>query len=275
LLKSDFIANGGSKMAGKTYLKTALAISDKTESCRKALLIPLHGPITQNQKGIKSLFLPIVVLTLLASFYASAGPLITVRPYEHKHTFWITGATHDWYRDHLLIGTSEPLREQAFDWLFKDLSHEYYRFSFWNRTFTGGEHTNDNDDPNIINWDNMPFPGHDGNATLIREALERNPKTKTMVYATDVPLFLQGPDGHEDYSKPNLWAELAENMFANLLNMKKNEGIQVDMIDIKNEPDWPDHLKRNVEDRLINIIPILQALINGPQNDCGLQMPQI
>jgi hypothetical protein len=176
---------------------------------------------------------------------------------------------------HLLVGTSEALREQAFDWLFKDLSHEYFRFSFWNRTSKGGEHTNDNDDPNIVNWDAMDFHDHDIFATMFREALERNPRTKTMVYATDVPLFLQNEDGIEDYSNPNLWAELAENMFANLINMKKNEGIQVDMLDIKNEPDWPINLKNVTRDRIINIIPILQALINGPQNDCGLKMPQI
>ncbi|MHC4643154.1 MAG: hypothetical protein ACYS32_16040 [Planctomycetota bacterium] len=242
----------------------------------KALFIPHHGRITQNKKGIKSLALSAVVLTLLASFYASAGPpTITVRPYEHKHTFWITGATHDWYPNHLLVGTSEVLREQAYDWLFKDLSSEYFRFSFWNRISKGGEHTNDNDDPNIVNWDAMDFHDHDIFATLFREALERNPRTKTMVYATDVPLFLQGLDGHEDYSNPNLWAELAENMFANLINMKKNEGIQVDMLDIINEPDWQGPGILVTQDRIINIIPILQALINGPQNDCGLQMPQI
>ena len=260
-------------MANKTHVITTLAISDKTESYRKAHLIPLHGGITQ--KGIKSFILPTVVLTLLASFYATAAPIITIRPYRHKHIFYITGATHDWYPNHLLVGTSYALREQAYDWLFKDLSHEYYRFSFWNRISKGGEHTNDNDDPNIVNWDAMDFHDHDIFATLIREALERNPNMKFMVYATDVPLFLQGPDGHEDYSNPNLWAELAENMFANLINMKKNEGIQVDMLDIKNEPDWPSNLKTIVEDRIINIIPILRALIDGPQNDCGLQMPLI
>jgi hypothetical protein len=266
---------GGSKMANKTYLDTILVSSDKTESYRKVRPIPLYGGITQNKRGIKSLFLSAVVLTLLASFYATAAPTITIRPYEHKHTFWITGATHDWYPNHLLVGTSEALREQAFDWLFKDLSHEYFRFSFWNRTSKGGEHTNDNDDPNIVNWDAMDFHDHDIFATMFREALERNPRTKTMVYATDVPLFLQNEDGIEDYSNPNLWAELAENMFANLINMKKNEGIQVDMLDIKNEPDWPINLKNVTRDRIINIIPILQALINGPQNDCGLKMPQI
>lgn len=272
-------------MDEKTFLKTALTISDKTGSYHKAHVIVLHGGITQNKKGIKSLILPIVVLTLLASFYASAAPTITIRPYEHKHTFWITGATHDHYPKHLLEGTSEVLREQAFDWLFKDLSHEYFRFSFWNRkkgTDTGerivGEVINDNDDPNIVNWDAMEFWDHDIFATLIREALERNPKTKTMVYATDVPFFLQNEYEFEDYSNPNLWAELAENMFAHLINMKKNEGIQVDMIDIKNEPDWPDDFNIGfivTQDRIINIIPILQALIDGPQNDCGLKMPQI
>ncbi len=262
-------------MEVKTYLKTTPASSDKTESYRKALLFVHHGGITQNKRGIKSLLLSAVVLTLLASFYATAAPTITVRPYEHKHTFWITGATHDHYPRHLLEGTSEPLREQAYDWLFKDLSHEYYRFSFWNDTFHGGELTNDNDDPNLINWDAMPCPDHDIHAILIREALERNPRTKTMVYACHVPDFLEDENGHEDYSKPNLWAELAENMFAHLINMKKNEGIQVDMLDITNEPDWTGIGILVTQDRIINIIPILQALINGPQNDCGLKMPQI
>ena len=262
-------------MVVKTFLKTALTISDKTESYRKAHVIVLQDGITQNKKGIKSLVLPTVVLTLLASFYASAETVFTVRPYEHKHTFWITGATHDHYPNHLLVGTSEVLREQAYDWLFKDLSHEYFRFSFWNDTFHGGELTNDNDDPNIVNWDAMPFPNHDIFATLIREALERNPKTKTMVYACHVPDFLEDENGHEDYSKPNLWAELAENMFANLINMKKNEGIQVDMIDITNEPDWTGIGILVTQDRIIKIIPILRALINGPQNDCGLKMPQV
>jgi hypothetical protein len=88
---------GGSKMANKTYLDTILVSSDKTESYRKVRPIPLYGGITQNKRGIKSLFLSAVVLTLLASFYATAAPTITIRPYEHKHTFWITGATHDWY----------------------------------------------------------------------------------------------------------------------------------------------------------------------------------
>ncbi|MHC4543293.1 MAG: DUF1349 domain-containing protein [Planctomycetota bacterium] len=259
-------------MADKKFLKTKMTISDKTESYRKALLIPLHGGITQKQKSIKSLILPTVVLTLLASFYASAETVITIRPYEHKHIFYITGATHDWYRDHLLFGTSYALRERAYDWLFKDLSHEYYRFAFWAGE---GESTNDNDDPNTINWDAMTFPGHDGNATLLREALERNPNTKIMAYACQVPKFLEDPNGYEDYSEPNLWAELAENIFANLINMKKNEGIQVDMIDIKNEPDWPVDIKHIVEDRIINIIPILRALIDGPQNDCGLLMPKV
>ena len=268
-------------MANKTHVIAAMAISDKTESYRKAHPISLHGGITQKQKGIKSLTLPTLVLTLLASFYASAAPVITIRPYEHKHTFWITGSTHDWYRDHLLFGTSEVLREQAYDWLFKDLSNEYYRFSFWNDPCHGGELTNDNDDPNTVNWDAMTFPGHDGNATFFREALERNPRTKTMVYACHVPDFLEvveNGNSYPDYSNPNLWAELAENIFANLINMKKNEGIQVDMIDITNEPDWPDHFGIGfmfTQDRIIKVIPILRALINGPQNDCGLQMPQV
>ncbi len=218
------------------------------------------------------IFRSILLASLLGYGFLRAETMITVRPFEHRQVFETIASGFTWYLNHL---NNAPNKSQVFQWLFKDLNIEYVRAGFQN-----AETVNDNADPNSIDWSKFTFnPPNQGNNWVYRQAKLINPAMKTMTYAHGFPDWLRTTPGHggaPDYANPNLYAEIAEWMFANLVNLKQNEGITCDILDIYNEPDENGFGRDNVANLLQHVVPLLRAWVNDPaRNTFGVTMPKV
>lgn len=213
-----------------------------------------------------------LLFTVFLSLVSLRAETVTVRPFEHRQVFETSASGFTWYWNHL---NNAPNKADVFRWLFQDLNIEYIRAGFQT-----AETVNDNDDPNSIDWTKFAFnPPNQGNNWVYRQAKLLNPNMKTMAYAHGFPDWLRSAPGHgggPDYTNPNLYAEIAEWMFANLVNLKQNEGIVCDILDIYNEPDQNGFGRDNVANLLQNVVPLLRAWINDPvRNTFGVTMPKV
>lgn len=215
----------------------------------------------------------IALMIGLGSIHAQADPVVTVRPFEHRQVFETSASGFTWYWKHLNNSTNQA---EVFQWLFNDLNIEYIRTGF-----QSAEAVNDNADPNSIDGSKFVFnPPNQGNNWVYREAKRMNPAMKTMTYAHGFPDWLRvSPGGHgaaPDHANPNLHAEIAEWMFANLVNLKQNEGIVCDILDIYNEPDENGFGRDNTANLIQNVVPLLRAWIQDPiRNTAGVTMPAV
>ncbi|MFD0896035.1 autotransporter-associated beta strand repeat-containing protein [Luteolibacter ambystomatis] len=199
---------------------------------------------------------------------ASAEPVVSVHPYDHRHVYE-TGATgFTWYWGHLKAASN---RDEALRWLFQDLNIDYIR-----NGFDEAETANDNSDPLSINWSKFDFPQRDtGNDWVYNRAKSLNPRLKTLTYAHSFPNWLRKSDGSPNLSAPNFHAEYAEWLFAQLVE-KKAAGVPCDVLDLTNEPDYNNIGKDNVANILKYAVPLLRAWVNDPvRNPYGVEMPKI
>ena len=203
----------------------------------------------------------------------SAEPLVvTVRPFSHRQVFETSASGFTWYWNHLNNATN---KNEVFQWLFSDLNIEYVRAGF-----QVAETVNDNSDPLVIDWSKFAFnPPGQGNNWVYQQAKLLNPNMKVMCYAHGFPDWLRATPGHggaPDYTNPDLYPEIAEWMFANLVNLKQNEGITCDILDIYNEPDENGFGRDNTANLLQHVIPLLRAWVADPvRNPFGVTMPQV
>ena len=217
----------------------------------------------------------VLIATSLAC--AAHAQTVTVRPFDHRQTFLGGGGATGLYSGHLVNGTNAALAELAYDWLYTDLENPFVRGSFNDHS----EPVNDNNDPYVFDVTNFVVTNQN-EGVMAREATERNPRTRVMVYAEDIPLWLRIVNGNGDYeldySNPDLFPEIAEWLFGNMYVMKQFHGVDIDCIDLLNEPDLGSssfkHNKTDGANLLENVPPLLQALIDSPQNIWDLQMPK-
>ena len=207
----------------------------------------------------------IVLATVACVVAPLPGQAIEVRPFDHGHRFSGGGCATGLYGAHLTRGTSAAQRSVAYDWLFRDVENVYVRGSFNDQT----EPVNDNSDPFVLDLSGIVF-GNFAEGEIAREATARNPRTKVHVYAEDIPNWLRRPVANGevlDDSNPNLYAEIAEWVFANLVDMKINHQVEVDSVDLLNEPDFRfdgsfRHTREDAKRLYANVPPLLQRMID-------------
>lgn len=227
--------------------------------------------------GMYLLFL--FVLGVFASC-AMAATEVVVHPFTHEHDFYGGGCGFGLYWGHLINGTKQSKREQVYDWLFRDMNQAYIRFAFKDHV----EAANDNHDPYDLNLAAFDFGNNpSGWAQIIRAAQSRNPRTRVMVYAQNIPQWLRRTysNGKQDLDRgnPQLYAEIAEWIYANLAVLQVQEGVRIDVIDIANEPDFGNKTyplkQQGVQDLLVHMIPILRELCELHQDSHGVTMPEV
>lgn len=235
-----------------------------------------HGPY---RSGIGRWLVCMGLVISVSSVSAYAQVDIDVYPFSHKQKFYAGGCGVSLYSGHLVNGLSDTNREMAYDWLFTDLDNEYIRFS----AKDDSEPVNDDNDPTTLNLPAFSFNRVDAAAPIFQAAILRNPNTKVMMLAQNVPQWLRRPKASDptkqelDYGNPDLYDEIAEWMYAHLVALKNDHGLDCEIIDIANEPDLGSKTfpygQQGVQDVLENVVPKLQALIDNGTH--GVQMPQI
>ena len=196
---------------------------------------------------------------------------ITVSPFDHQQTWIGGGAVTRSTPATSLTGTPEPAKSQALDWLFEDLNLPYMRnFSF------RGEVTNDNNDPFDLDLSAMDIPYRAAEHELLMEAQARGVDVKLMPYSMSYPEFLQNPDGTFNGDAPNFFLELAEWFYANLAHIKTTYGMQVEMFDPFNEPNFNDDINFALAtDIMEQTIPALRQMVDDNFATYGVEMPQV
>ncbi|BCU78415.1 autotransporter-associated beta strand repeat-containing protein [Luteolibacter sp. LG18] len=208
------------------------------------------------------------VLAGLPWLVATAEPVVSVYPYDHRHVYE-TGATgFTWYAGHLSAADN---RDEVLRWLFQDLNIDYIR-----NGFDEAEAANDNGNPLSIDWSKFNFAERNtGNDWVYAKAKPLNPRLKTMTYAHQFPDWLRKSDGTPNFSVPNFYAEYAEWLFAQLVE-KKAAGVPCDVIDMTNEPDYHKLGEDNIAKIIKGAVPLLREWVNDPvRNTYGVTMPRI
>ncbi len=226
-------------------------------------------------------FFAILTLALLQLAVVSAQQqYVDIYPEQHNQKFLGGGVGFGNYWAHIVNGQSPANQQVVYDWLFEDLDLEYIRFAF-KRSF---EEINDNDDPFFLDYGNLNLADAnnlDGAAEIRTAAFVRNTDVKMMFYAQDYPDFLkvfnnQGNIVSLDYDNPNLYDEIAEWVFGNMVYLHLAHGLDVELVDLLNEPDLKPWLNRDQSAAIYeNVVPALELLvISNPQLYTG-PMPKI
>ena len=122
----------------------------------------------------------------------------------------------------------------------------------------------------------MQIPRRDTEFTIYQEAIERNPDTLVMAYASSPPPHLSNDDGHHDITKPDFHREYAEWLYANLVITEQRYGVQVEMIDLLNEPDLQGKVSRSdAAEIFASTVPALRQLVEANFDQYGIEMPLI
>lgn len=196
---------------------------------------------------------------------------VDVMPFDHQQEFIGGGAGFTLYSGHLVNGITASQRETVYDWLFEDLNLPELRIF----SFRGEAAGNDNNDPFDLDLAAMDIPTRDTEYTIYQEAIERNPNTRVMAYANSVPPHIADADGNHDLNAPNFHEEHAEWLYANLVITKQRYGVDIEMLDILNEPD-NGKLSRTESAAVISgTVPALQALVDANFATYGVTMPLI
>jgi hypothetical protein len=261
------------------------------------------------------------------------GPLIEVRPFDARQVYETGASGYTWYRWTFDPNRADNV-EQALDWLFADLDLGYVRNAFdqalvsantvpatatrpASRPTTGpasarydiGKPDDIEVTPTGQGWpapsfaiESYQFERPDSrNMWVYNRAKLRNPRTRLMTYAHLFPPAFRKPNGNKrwagwpvDHELPYVDDYLAKWMFANLLNLRLNEGADVDVLDVYNEPDEirfgappdapadappdaRDALQRDAVAHLLHaVIPKLRAWVADPRrNRWGVKMPLV
>ncbi|BCU78416.1 hypothetical protein [Luteolibacter sp. LG18] len=205
-------------------------------------------------------FLPLV---------AAADPVVTISPYKHLQVYESGATGFTWYWGHL---RSAPNRDEVLHWLFQDLNIDYVRIGL-----EPCEPANDNDDPRSIDWSKLKFnPPNESNEWVCHQAKPLNPRLKVIAYGHAFPTWLRVNGKEPDFSNRNFHAEYAEWIFANLVNLKRAEGMNCDILDLCNEPDYKGIGKDQAAGIFENVVPLLRAWVNDrTRNPWGVTMPKI
>ena len=195
---------------------------------------------------------------------------VTVAPFDHQQTFLGGGAGFTLWGGHL-VNVPAAQRETVYDWLFEDINLPDLRIF----SFRGEANGNDNSDPFDLDLAAMEIPTRDNEFVIYQEALERNQNTVVMSYAASVPPHLANEDGHHDLNVPNFHLEYAEWLYANLVVTKQRYGVQVDMIDMLNEPDLGKLSRTEAAEVYTNTVPALRQLVEDNFDEYGVEMPRI
>ena len=197
---------------------------------------------------------------------------VTVNPFDHQQEFIGGGAGFTLYSGHLVSGVPAAQRQEVYDWLFEDLNLPDLRIF----SFRGEANGNDNDDPFDLDLAGMEIPTRDTEFTIYQEAIARNPDTRVMAYTNTHPDFLKNPDGSYNTSLPNFHEELAEYWYGNLVITKQRYGVQIEILDVLNEPDFSSDINRSLAiDIVANTVPALQNLVDTHFATYGVEMPII
>ena len=112
-------------------------------------------------------------------------------------------------------------------------------------------------------------------AAIYDAAHRRNPDSLVMAYANRLPEYLLDADGMRDLSLPHFHEESAEWLYANLAITKQRYGVDIDIVDLLNEPDF----QRVTEDVARQVfeftVPALQHLVDLHFDTYGVEMPLI
>ena len=197
---------------------------------------------------------------------------VTVNPFDHQQEFIGGGSGYGLYAGHLVNGVPAGQREEVYDWLFEDLNTAVIRML----SFQGETAGNDNSDPFDLDLAAMNIPFQSAEYTVYQEAIARDPDLLVMSYTNTHPDFLKNPDGTYNTSLPNFYEELAEFWYGNMAYMKLNYGIQLDVLDVLNEPDFKSELSLSLStDMLANSVTALENLVNLHYPTYGVEMPLV
>ena len=205
---------------------------------------------------------------------------VHIYPEQHNQQFLGGGVGFGNYWGHIVNGQSAANQQDIYNWLFRDLDLEYIRFSMK----ADLEVVNDNNDPLTLDYANLNLGAAgnlDGAAEIRNAAFIRNTNVKAMFYAQDYPDFLKTFNGNGnitglDYSNPDLFQEIAEWVFANMVYLHRNHGMDVEVVDLLNEPDLKPWLNRQLSAEIYrNVVPALELLVaSNPEIYTG-PMPKI
>ena len=197
---------------------------------------------------------------------------ITVSPFDHQQEYIGGGAGFTLYSGHLTTGVPSAQRQEVYDWLFKDLNLPDLRIF----SFRGEEFGNDNSDPFDLDLNAMNIPTRDTEFEIYQEAIARNPNSRVMAYTNTHPDFLKNPDGSYNTSLPNFYEELAEYWYGNLVITKQRYGVEIDILDVLNEPDFKSELNLSLSTEfLANTVTALENLVTLHYATYGVEMPII
>lgn len=197
---------------------------------------------------------------------------VTVSPFDHQQEFIGGGSGYGLYAGHLVNGVPAGQQEEVYDWLFEDLNTAVIRML----SFQGETAGNDNSNPFDLDLAAMNIPFQSAEYTVYQEAIARDPDLIVMSYTNTHPDFLKNPDGTYNTSLPNFYEELAEFWYGNMAYMKINYGIQLDVLDVLNEPDFKSEFSLSLStDMLANSVTALQTLVDLHYPTYGVEMPLV
>ena len=238
------------------------------------------GFFMSNHRLFRLVILPFFCVLFDWSETSGQQQFVHIYPEQHNQQFLGGGVGFGNYWAHIVNGQSVVNQQVIYDWLFEDLDLEYIRFVMK----ADMEILNDNADPLFLSYGNLNLESSnhlDGAAEIYNAAFGRNNSVKTMFYAQDYPDFLKtfnnnGDISGLDYDNPNLYEEIAEWVFANMVYLSLNHGMYVDVVDLLNEPDLKPWLNRQTSAEIFrNVVPALELLVlTNPQLYNG-PMPKI
>jgi hypothetical protein len=261
-------------------------------------------------------FASLSALVMTTTLRGADGPSVVVHPFDHLQVYETGASGYTRYR-----WTFDPARSEnageALDWLFRDQDLEYIRNAFdqFSVAAEGKEQSiaryDIGDASSIIvtptgkkypeaAWqiEDYRFEAPDSrNMWVYNRAKMRNPGMKLLTYGHLIPKVFRVNNGNKNWQAwllnrelPKLNEYLAKWMFANLLNLKLNEGVDVEILDIYNEADainfggdlnasWTVKTAQQrdaVAYLLHHVVPLLREWVNDPsRNRWGVRMPLI
>lgn len=167
------------------------------------------------------------------------GGSISVSLNSPQQKIDIMGAGCYFYSGHMVKATNYNALSE---WLFKDLEVNAFRIVLRNGSV---EDTNDNNDPNITDFDKLNVAANSHNTNQIevaKKALSLNPNIKIWAIVLSPPKFLKTNDnvnfgGTLNVAAANVYEEFGESVYAHLKYLKDN-GLTVDFLSLMNEPDF-------------------------------------
>lgn len=169
----------------------------------------------------------------------ASGGKITVNLNSTGKTASFFGAGHYFWSGHLMNGISN--KNNAHNWIWRDLNVNVTRIVLR----AGAEKTNDNNNPDNLNFSAFDFTSNSNNVdqiAAVKKAKEKKSNIKVWAVVLSPPNFLKtnnselGGGTLRYINFDTEFKEFAEFITAHLKHLK-NEGVIVDYLSIMNEPD--------------------------------------